>query len=269
MALRRRGPGLPDVIMSPVVLATFASLLAGLSTALGAMPIFLVRRISELVQDVILGFAAGVMLSACFFSLILPGLEAARGQGAGELGAVTVVGAGILLGAAALWLMHRYAPHEHFILGQEGPPAKLARGWLFVIAITLHNLPEGLAVGVGFAEDRANGTAIAVGIALQNMPEGLVVALALLTLGYSKASALAVATLTGLVEPVGAFVGASTVIAVAFLLPWGLAFAAGAMLFVVSNEIIPETHRRGLQTHATAGMMLGFVAMMFLDAVFG
>jgi zinc transporter, ZIP family len=256
---------------SPIVLGTLGSLIAGLASGVGALPIFAVRRISEEAQDVLLGFAAGVMLAAAFFSLIIPGMDAARGQGASEIGAVTLVGCGVLLGAAGLWGIHRYTPHEHFILGQEGPhAARFRRIWLFVIAITLHNLPEGLAVGVGFGGgDTANGIALATGIALQNMPEGLAVAVSLLAINYSKAQALLVALLTGLVEPIGGLLGASAVTLAHFLLPWGLAFAAGAMIFIISDEIIPETHRRGMQTHATTGLMVGLVAMMFLDVALG
>lgn len=218
-----------------------------------------------------LGFAAGVMLAASFFSLILPGLEAAVAQGASEIGAATLIICGILLGAVCIWLMHTYAPHEHFIAGREGPyTEKLLRIWLFIIAITLHNFPEGLAVGVGFGGgDTGNAVALAIGIGLQNMPEGLAVAVALLTLRYSKAQALLVATLTGLVEPVGALLGVSAVTLAEFLLPWGLAFAAGAMIFVISDEIIPETHRKGMERHGTVGLMIGLVVMIFLDVTFG
>lgn len=261
---------IPDTA-SVILLGTLASLGAGLATTLGALPTLLLRDISEQLQDVMLGFAAGVMLAASFFSLIIPGLEAAGEQGAGEIAAVSIVIAGILSGAAALWLIHRYVPHEHFVTGPEGPAtAKVRRIWLFVIAITLHNFPEGLAVGVGFGGgDLGNGVALAIGIGLQNMPEGLAVALALLTLNYSRAQALVVAALTGLVEPIGGLVGAGAVSVAAPLLPWGLAFAAGAMIFVISDEIIPETHRKGLQTHGTAGLMVGLVVMMFLDVVLG
>ncbi|MEQ9608892.1 MAG: ZIP family metal transporter, partial [Kiloniellaceae bacterium] len=170
-----------------------------------------------------------------------------------------------------LWLIHRYAPHEHFITGPKGPHIEnVRRIWLFVIAITLHNLPEGLAVGVGFGGgDIDNGIALAIGIGLQNMPEGLAVAVALLTLHYSKGQALLVALLTGLVEPLGGLIGVGAVTVAASLLPWGLAFAAGAMIFVIRDEIIPETHRKGLENHGTAGHMVGLVVMMFLDVVLG
>jgi ZIP family zinc transporter len=256
--------------LSPILIGSIASLLAGLATGLGALPVLVVRQVSERAQDVMLGFAAGVMLAASFFSLIVPGLEAAVSQGATALGAVIVISLAILLGAACLWGIHRFAPHEHFIAGREGPPtARLRRIWLFIIAITLHNFPEGLAVGVGFGGgDIGRGTALAIGIGLQNMPEGLAVAVALLSLQYSRTQALAVAVATGLAEPIGGFLGISAVSATELLLPWGLASAAGAMLFVISEEVIPETHRRGFETHGTAGLMVGVVVMMFLDVLF-
>jgi ZIP family zinc transporter len=257
--------------LSPILLGSIASLLAGLGTLLGALPAVALRRVSDRVQDVFLGFAAGVMLAASFFSLILPGLEAAQDQGASEAGAALLVVSGVLLGGACLWLVHGLVPHEHFVLGREGPEAgKVRRIWLFVIAITLHNFPEGLAVGVGFGGgDIANGTALAVGIGLQNMPEGLAVAVALLTLNYSRGRALLVAAATGLVEPLGGVLGVTAVTLAAPLLPWGLAFAAGAMIFVISSEIIPETHRKGAKIESTFGLMVGFVIMMTLDVTLG
>jgi zinc transporter, ZIP family len=212
-----------------------------------------------------------VMMAASVFSLIVPALEAAqRDHGSAVIGALVVV-AGVLLGGLALWVVNERVPHEHFILGREGPPGEgLRRIWLFVIAITLHNFPEGLAVGVAFGSgELGSATALAIGIGLQNIPEGLAVAVALLTLGYSRAEAVAVATATGLVEPVGGLIGVVAVTLVAPLLPWGLAFAAGAMIFVISDEIIPETHRHNHQNQATGGLMVGFVLMMFLDVVLG
>lgn len=256
---------------SPLTLGAVASLLAGLATGVGALPILAPVRISAQMQDVMLGFGAGVMLSASFLSLILPGLEAAEAQGAGRALAALIVVAGILLGAACLDVLNRVIPHEHFITGREGVDGTtLARIWLFVIAITLHNFPEGLAVGVGFgAGDVANGLSLAIGIALQNLPEGLAVALALLSQNYSRGTAFAVALVTGLVEPVGGLFGAGVVAVARELLPWGMAFAGGAMVFVISSEIIPETHRRGFQNAPTFGLMVGLVVMLFLDVTLG
>jgi zinc transporter, ZIP family len=236
-----------------------ASLAAGAATGLGAVPLLLVRSVSKRIQNALLGFAAGVMLAASFFSLILPALETGAGP--------AVVGAGILLGASCLWALDLLMPHEHFENGRRGPQAdSLRRIWLFVIAITLHNIPEGLAVGVGFGTgDAATGYPLAFGIGLQNMPEGMAVAVALYGVGYSRPKAVGIALATGLVEPLGALVGVIAVSMAAPLLPWGLAFAAGAMIFVVSNEIIPETHRAGLEKAASVGLMLGFVIMLYLD----
>jgi ZIP family zinc transporter len=145
----------------------------------------------------------------------------------------------------------------------------LSRIWLFVLAITIHNLPEGLAVGVGFGGgDVARGTVLAVGIGLQNAPEGLAVALALLSGGYSRTYAFLVAGLTGMVEPVTGLLGAYAVSLSQVVLPWAMTFAAGAMIYVISHEIIPETHRNGFQKEATIAIMIGLVVMLFLDVAF-
>jgi ZIP family zinc transporter len=255
---------------SLILIGAGASFAAGLITGAGALPVLVVRRISAGLQDAMLGFAAGVMMAASVFSLILPALEEA-GTDMPESAAALVVIAGILLGGAVLWLINEHVPHEHFILGPEGPPTeRVRRIWLFVIAIALHNFPEGLAVGVGFGTgDLGSATALAIGIGLQNIPEGLAVAVALLTLDYSRGQALAVATATGLVEPVGGLIGVVAVTVSQALLPWGLAFAASAMLFVISDEIIPETHRHGHQNQATGGLMIGFALMLFLDVTLG
>jgi zinc transporter, ZIP family len=243
---------------------------AALATALGTLPVLLSQRLSDRVQDTLFGFGAGVMLAASAFSLVTPGLTAAREAqlfGGSPWGAGGVVGAAILLGALALLAMERLLPHEHFIKGREGTDArKLRRTWLFVIAIALHNLPEGLAIGVGYAgNDGVKANALAMGIAIQDVPEGLVVATALFAAGYRRALAVALGIASGLIEPVGAVLGAAIVGHSAALLPWGLGFAAGAMLFVISHEIIPESHRKGHEAFATAGLMCGFVLMMVLD----
>ncbi len=254
---------------SLVYLGFIASLIAGAATGVGALPVLFMRNISVRFQDGMLGFGAGVMLAATSFSLILPGLDAAYGTYESKPGAAFIIGAGMFIGAFFLWLSDKYSPHEHFIYGPEGAdPKNLKRVWLFIIAITLHNFPEGLAVGVG-SGDIANGIALATGIGLQNMPEGLVVAIALIGERYSVGRALFIAFVTGLVEPVGGLIGAGVVNLAAPLLPWGLGFAAGAMLFVISDEIIPESHRKGFEKEATLGVMIGFVVMMFLDVTLG
>ena len=178
---------------------------------------------------------------------------------------------GVLLGGLFVGFLNEVVPHEHFAQGREGPlVAEIDRVWLFVFAITIHNLPEGLAVGVGFGGgDFAAGTMLATGIGLQNAPEGLAVALALRSVGRSPASAFLIAGLTGMVEPVTGLLGAFAVSISTQLLPWTMSFAAGAMVYVISHEIIPETHRHGSQRAATLGLMAGFSIMMLLDTAFG
>ena len=280
MRQRFAGPAVDDEKIKPdgpvddslIGIGFLASLAAGAATGVGALPVLLpVIRISPRIQDVMLGFAAGVMLAASAFSLIVPGLEDAAADYGSRLSAALVVGLGIMLGAIALWLINECVPHEHFILGREGMRSpSLRRIWLFVIAITLHNFPEGLAVGVGYGTgDLGKASALAIGIGLQNLPEGLAVALALTSEDYSRGQAFVVALLTGMVEPVGGLIGVTAVTIAEPLLPWGLAFAAGAMIFVISGEIIPETHRKGFKIEGTFGLMIGFVVMMVLDTTLG
>jgi len=247
--------------------ALLGGMVAALATALGTLPVLRRQQYSRRTCDALLGFGAGVMLAACSFSLIVPALDAARQGGAGQWGAGPLVGAGVLLGALAMMLMDRFVPHEHFIKGHEGPQAMaLKRAWLFVFAIVLHNVPEGLAIGVAFAgSDLFAAQALATGISIQDVPEGMVVALALRVVGYGRWLSAGLAIASGLVEPIAAVVGALLVGMSAALLPWGLALAAGAMLYVISHEIIPESHRMGHEAAATTGLMLGFVLMMVLD----
>ncbi|WP_341678256.1 ZIP family metal transporter [Niveibacterium sp. SC-1] len=251
--------------------ALAGGLVAAAATALGAVPVMFSRRLPERVEDTLMGFGAGVMLAACSFSLIVPGVAAARALGAGSGLAAAQVGGGILLGAAALLAIDRLVPHEHFIKGVEGPRAsRLRRAWLFVFAIALHNVPEGLAIGVAFGgTDPLRASALATGIAIQDLPEGLVVAVALLAAGYGRAFSVTLGMASGLVEPVAAVLGAAVIGLSAALLPYGLAFAAGAMLYVISHEMIPESHRKGHEAFATGGLMVGFVLMMALDTALG
>jgi ZIP family zinc transporter len=241
-------------------LGSVASLAAGLATGVGALPVLFTRRISDRFLDILLGFAAGVMLAATSFSLLVPSVE---------LGGPWVAVLGLLLGAVVLHLIDRFIPHFSPAFGVEGPPSRLSRVWLFVLAITIHNFPEGLAVGVSFGSgDVGAGFVIATAIGLQNMPEGLAVAVPLVREGYSRRRALWYGTLTGLVEPLGGLLGAAIVAISRPLLPWGLAFAAGAMLFVIADEMIPESHRKGYKREATFGLIAGFIVMMLLDIIF-
>ena len=244
-----------------MLLGTVASLVAGLATGFGALPVLFAKRISDKMLDTSLGFAAGIMLAATAFSLLVPSID---------LGGPLVAALSFVLGALVLYLIDRVVPHFNPAFGVEGPPSRLSRIWLFVLAITIHNFPEGLAVGVGFGSgDVAAGLVIATAIGLQNMPEGLAVALPLFREGYSRKKALWYGTLTGLVEPLGGLVGAAVVVIAKPILPWGLSFAAGAMLFVVADEMIPESHKNGHPREATFGLIAGFVVMMMLDTIFG
>ncbi|WP_230722638.1 ZIP family metal transporter [Martelella mediterranea] len=257
--------------LSPIALGFLGSLAAGSLTAVGAIPALFGRLPSRATRDLSLGFAAGVMLAASFFSLIIPALDAAELRYDNGAVVPALVCVAILLGMGAVALMNERLPHEHFRTGREGPEAaSLRRVWLFIIAITIHNFPEGLAVGVGFGSGGyENGLPLAIGIGLQNAPEGLAVAVSLLGEGYTRRGAWGIAALTGMVEPVGGLIGAGVITLSEPLLPWGLAFAAGAMLYVISHEIIPETHRNGHQNRATLGLAIGLVLMLFLDIWLG
>ena len=254
-----------------VLLGLLGSLAAGAMTGVGALPVLFGRKIGQATNDMALGFAAGVMISASFFSLILPGLERAEASYGSVPVAALVACLGVAAGAAMVWVLNEKVPHEHFVSGPEGSdPGAMPKIWLFIIAITIHNFPEGMAVGVGFGGgDVANGVALATGIGLQNAPEGLAVAVALRGQGYSKLYSVGVALMTGLVEPVGGLLGALAVSVSEAVLPFGLTFAAGAMLFIISHEIIPETHAHGNQNRATGGLLVGLILMMFLDVTLG
>jgi ZIP family zinc transporter len=252
---------------SPLGAALVAGLLGGAgATFVGALPVLAIRWLPPRLGNLMLAFAAGVMLAASTFSLLLPALDRTVAMPLGKPQAALAVLAALATGAAVMWAIQAFAPHQHFVKGREGRRADLERIWLFVIAVAIHNLPEGLAIGVGTASgDLRIGMGATLGIGLQNVPEGLAVAFALVAEGYSRRAALSVALLTGLVEVVGAAVGAVVVTLAGTVLPGALAFAAGAMLFVISDEIIPETHRRGQRGFVTAALLAGFAMMFFLD----
>ncbi|MFG6203050.1 ZIP family metal transporter [Pseudomonas retamae] len=251
------------------------AVLGGLSgfgaTALGAVAAMVLRDIASRTQDTMLGFAAGMMLAASSFSLILPGIDAAEKMTGNSLLAAGVVVFGLALGVALMIGLDRFVPHEHQESGRRGPESqRINRVWLFVLAITLHNLPEGMAIGVSFADgDMKVGLPLTTAIAIQDIPEGLAIALALRVTGISAWRAALIAIGSGLMEPLGSVIGLGVSSGFALGYPIALGLAAGAMIFVVSHEVIPETHRNGHETPATLGLMLGFGVMMFLDTALG
>lgn len=246
--------------------------LAGFAlTTLGALPALVLRRISQRSEDTLLGLAAGMMLAASAFSLLLPALEsAAEIVEARWLGGL-VVAAGLFLGVLLMLGLDQLTPHAHPHGGPCGPAhERVGKIWLFVLAIALHNLPEGMAIGASFAQgDLGVGVPLTTAIALQDIPEGLAVAVALRAAGLNAAPAVLVSALTGFLEPVGAMLGLALSSGLAISYPIGLGLAAGAMLFVVSHEVIPETHRNGHQLPATLGLMSGFTVMLLLDTTLG
>ena len=255
---------------SSIVLTGFlASLLAGGATVLGALPILKIARPTEQQQNVLLGFAAGVMLAASFFSLIMPGIDKAEEMGASRMMASAIIVTAVLIGGAVLAQLNAIVPPlDELGLGPDGMAvARTRRVGLFVAAITLHNFPEGMAVGVSFGGgDLGAGAATAIGIGIQNIPEGLAVAGALASIGYSPRAAVLAALASGLVEPIAGLFGVTLVAWAQALLPWGLGFAAGAMIYIVASQIIPDTHARiAGGGRATTGLMIGLAAMIFLD----
>lgn len=248
----------------PALLGLAGGVVIAALNAVGALLVLVWRNPSRRTLDIALGFAAGVMLTASFTSLIIPGVEA---------GGVVPVIIGMVLGIALLDLGDRFVPHTHPVKGREGghPDLRLRRVWLLIIAITLHNMPEGLAVGIGFGgEDIRNGIVLMIAIGIQNIPEGFAVAVAALNAG-KKASyyALIMGLRAGLVEIPLAVLGAWAVTMVAPLLPYAMGFAAGAMLYVIAHEILPEPHRTGNERPATYGTMVGVIVMLYLDVTLG
>jgi ZIP family zinc transporter len=261
--------------LTPVTQALLATLFTWGVTALGAAMVFWVRTFNQRFLDWVLAFAGGVMIAASFWSLLAPAIEVAEEQGVpGWLPAVV----GFLLGGAALREIDRFLPHLHRGAAEpEGVKTSWHRSLLLVLAITLHNIPEGLAVGVAFgavAQDLqaatvAGAIALALGIGLQNFPEGIAVSLPLRREGFSRRRSFWYGQLSGMVEPVAGVIGAAAVVVAQPLLPYALSFAAGAMIFVVVEEVIPESQRSGHTDLATFGVMGGFTVMMFLDVALG
>ena len=239
----------------------------GGATVFGALIGFMFKKMSHKFSDIILSFAAGVMLAAAVLGLIIPSLEYG-----GKFGLLTTV-AGIFTGAICLNLIDKLVPHLHKMAGQdieEHNNTKLSKVLLFVTAIAIHNLPEGIAAGVGFGSgNTSQALLIAGGIALQNIPEGMVIIAPMLAAGVSPKRTFVIAMLTGLVEVIGTFIGYFAVSVSALILPFALAFAGGTMLYVISDEMIPETHAHGEQRWATYALLIGFCIMLVSDVLLG
>ena len=240
----------------------------GGATVLGSILGFAFKKITHQFSDVVLAFAAGVMLAAAVLGLIVPSVEYG-----GKFGLLITV-AGIFAGALCLNLMDRLVPHMHHLVGGDSEThhgnANLDKVLLFVSAIAIHNLPEGIAAGVSFgSENTAEALLIAVGIALQNIPEGMVIIAPMLAAGISPRRTIICALATGLIEVVGTLLGYFAVTIATAILPFALAFAGGTMLYVISDEMIPETHAHGAENGATYALLVGFCVMLVSDVLLG
>jgi len=263
--------------LHPILQALVATLFTWGVTALGASMILCVRGMNQKILDGMLGFTAGVMIAASYWSLLAPAIEMSQ---EGSLPAWVPAAVGFALGGVFLGLLDKLTPHLHLGFPKakaEGPRTRLHKTTLLVLAITLHNIPEGLAVGVAFgalangnnAVSLAGAIALALGIGIQNFPEGFAVAAPLRREGMSRARSIWYGQLSAIVEPVAGVIGAAAVIFMQPILPYALAFAAGAMIFVVVEEVVPESQRAGHTDVATASAMIGFLIMMTLDVALG
>ena len=252
-----------------MLMVLLTALGVGGATIIGALIGFFFKNPSHRLNDIILSFAAGVMLAAAVLGLVLPSLEY------GGKTSILVTVAGIFCGALCLNFIDKLVPHLHKMTGldQEKHPdktEKLNKVLLFVIAIAIHNLPEGIAAGVSFGTDNvAQALTVAGGIALQNIPEGMVIIGPMLAAGVTKKKTFLCALATGLVEVVGTFIGYFAVSVASVILPFALAFAGGTMLYVISDEMIPETHAHGSQRGATYALLIGFCLMLVMDVLLG
>ncbi len=262
---------------NPVVQTLFGTGFTWLMTALGAAVVLFMRELNKKVLDGMLGFAAGVMIAASYWSLLAPAIEMSEG---GTLPSWIPATIGFLLGGIFLRLIDRILPHLHLdepIENAEGIKTNWHKTTLLVMAITLHNIPEGLAVGVAFGAVAAGldsatlpaAIALAIGIGIQNFPEGMAISMPLRREGVSRLKSFWYGQLSGIPEPIAGVIGALIVITSQTILPYALAFAAGAMIFVVAEEVIPEAQRGGNTHIATAGVMIGFTVMMILDVALG
>jgi ZIP family zinc transporter len=253
---------------APAQQALSAGMWAAAATAAGTLPVLLAQKFSQRSYDAALGLGGGIMLAATSFSLVLPAISASKHAGASPAGASLIVGGGILIGMLLVMLLGYLVRSDRVLdegAGQTDTTA-MTRAWLFVGAVAIHNLPEGLAIGVGYGGvDLTKAHTLATGIAIQDIPEGLVVAIALRSVGYGRVFSALLGAVSGLVEPLGAVCAALLMEASAAFLPWGLACAAGAMLYVICHDVVPEAHRHGHCKTASVALVLGFIVMMVLD----
>lgn len=265
--------------MDPVLQALIATIFTWGMTALGSALVFFAKTVKQRMMDAMLGFAAGVMIAASFWSLLEPSIEMAGELGYGKLVWVPAL-VGFFFGAAFLWLIDKILPHLHPSLKMseaEGIKTSWRRSVLLVLAITIHNIPEGLAVGVAFgalafnlpSATFAGAIALAIGIGIQNFPEGTAVSMPLRREGMSRLKSFWYGQLSGVVEPIAGVIGAAVVVVARPILPYALSFAAGAMIFVVVEELIPESQHAGNTDLATMGAIFGFMVMMTLDVALG
>ena len=258
----------------PIIQAFIGGMLGLVFTALGASIILFVKRVSQKLIDGMLGFSAGIMIAASFWSLLNPAIDQVMNL-SGKSG-FWVIAVGFLLGGLCLWAMDKVIPHIHmFAKKAEGPHTKLKKSTLMMLAITLHNIPEGLSVGVAFGAASltndetllAGAIGLAIGIAFQNFPEGTAISAPMYADGIAKRKAVIMGALSAAVEPIAAVIGSILVIQISAILPFALSFAAGAMIFVVVEELIPESQANGNTDFATMMAMVGFTIMMTLDVV--
>jgi ZIP family zinc transporter len=247
-------------VSDSVIVQSFLTACIGfILTVIGSLPALLGVRVGSSIIPYGMGFASGVMITASFTSLLLPAVE---------VGGIVPIPVGFLIGALLIYVVDRFLPHEHLVKGYEGLEKlrmKLRTAWLMAMAIVIHNIPEGAAVGAAVVESLKDGVILAVAIGIQNIPEGLAVALPLVSLGRNVRLALLVALLSGVVEPIAAVTAATLAIISREILPYLLSFAAGAMIYVVSHEIIPETHSEKREVKATVALLVGFILMFMLD----
>ncbi|MEN2995165.1 MAG: ZIP family metal transporter [Thermodesulfovibrio sp.] len=261
---------------SPLLLALLAGLFTWLMTALGASAVLWIKRVNQKFFDATLGFAAGVMIAASFWSLLQPAIEISE-----KLNTIPWIppALGFILGAVFLRVFDMLIPHLHLqspIQEAEGLKVSLRRSTLLVLAVTLHNIPEGLSIGVSFGAHAIkpdeitliSSIVLAFGIGIQNIPEGLAISMPLRSEGFSRSKSFFIGQMSGVVEPIAAMIGVLFVELMHNLLPYALGFAAGAMIFITAEELIPESHKKGNSDIATGGLILGFTLMMIFDVAF-